>query len=51
MTQIEYFIELILHWSPGDQKIPMSFLLSSSSNQRELFTVNNSAFGILIDHK
>ena len=46
MKQIAYFIEFIPHWSPGDQKMPMSFLLSSS-NKREVFIVNNSAFDIL----
>ena len=46
MKQIAYFIEFISHWSPGNQKMPMIFLLSSSSNQREVVIVNISAFDI-----
>ena len=50
MKQKAYFIEFIPYWSPGDQEDPMSFLLSSS-NQRDVFIVNISAFDILINHK
>ena len=37
-------MEFIPYWSSGDQKMSMSFLLSSSSNQREVFIVNISVF-------
>ena len=47
MKQKAYFIEFIPYWSPGDQKMPLSLLLSSS-NQREVFIVNISSFDILI---
>ena len=50
MKQITYFIEFIPHWSPSDQKMLMSLLLSSS-NQREVFIVYISAFDILVYHK
>ena len=46
--QIANFIEFILHWSTGDQKMPTSFLILFSSNQREVFIVNISAFDIVI---
>ena len=48
MKQIAYFIEIISHWSLFDQKMPMNFLLSSSSNQGEVFIVNISTLDILI---
>ena len=49
MKQIAYFIEFIPHWLPGIQEDALWVSYSSSSsNWREVFIVNISAFDILI---